>query len=453
MIDLLTRTVAHPAEWTALVVAGIGSAVVLLRAARRRGGPGSTRWIEWMVPLALLAGALASARGREVATLVAVSGVKATALSGFVVHRHGQTADGIWLFLLLCAAVVLLAAVLRVGWTRSAPDPLLSAVALGLLGVGAVWVPGALLAGGLLAGVAAVASRDRRTGADGLLGVAAVVSAVSAVAAAEAELAHALALIDLPLMLPRMRPLAAAWWGVAGGALMAAGRGLWLAVRGRDVIAVAAITVTAVLLVVWGATWAHTKSWGPAPQLAGLSVAVGANAPVHHPEQAWRWSGGCLWSRSDGGWSSREWGRISLRHRLSPCPVDQATPRLADRPVIVVDGATPAADLLALGAPGELTLLVRLAADPGPRWMEPWRWATDTLPVLTAAAEGPWRALPDAVVVRGAALPDALSDAVRLDVVLVPEPAATVADVLARCVVLRQLHPIGLRCALGAGDW
>jgi hypothetical protein len=208
------------------------------------------------------------------------------------------------------------------------------------------------------------------------------------------------------------------------------------------------------ILAAWTPPWQASRAWGPAHQLAGLAEGQGSAAPVHPPEQPWRWTGGCAWRPVQGGWRGHDWGTPSDRHQSAACA--GAAPALPERPTLLLDADQRLDVLDALGAPGEVRVLVRLDEEAGPQAIEPWRWATEALAVVVPQgdprASRRWPLRSDVVVVPGE-LPESLPERFGLDLVLVATPELTLADALRRCAEARRRVPLGLRCAVGVGDW
>jgi hypothetical protein len=128
-------------------------------------------------------------------------------------------------------------------------------------------------------------------------------------------------------------------------------------------------------------------------------------------------------------------------------------------PLFAVPADTPVQELAGwtTETPGDVGILVRLESDPPSRLAE-WRLSEVRIGVRPPPVEGDPRTQPLA----GAVLLDAparegelaawLGRALRVELLVLPDAAPTVGDLLAVCDAAVRAHPRGLQCTFAAGD-
>jgi len=412
----------------------VGGVVVLWFLSRR----GPLRPLVWWPAPALMAGVgLAMALLRESRVQIVLDGAPYAERATVARLWHAQTANDVWLVLILLVAWCLGGA-----WSH-----------------GRVRTDGPrLVVGGLLAGLAAV-SGEWRLGisaaallasalAPGALGMAGgLLAATSGFAAHLGWLGRALAGAE-PAMIALAGPLA---WGFAAVAQSGA------ALRSEHSTGFG---------IGWGlgvgalATWLATAReaqapWAPAP-LTALAE-LGVEAPEHRPSRIARLRHeDCVWHRTpqQEGWT-RLSGGLTCR-----------APDVGAKHFVVVARDRPLADVVAWG-PGEWRIVVEAHDGTLPGDLDRWRWSWEPVRVVAEGSQFrpgahavriAWRdgvpVLPGhgAAPVDDASLADALADApVRVDLLAEPDEHVTVEEWLALCREARS-HRRFVRCgAHGAG--
>jgi hypothetical protein len=313
----------------------------------------------------------------------------------------------------------------------------------------------ALLAAALLAvGAAGRALRGRSTWRE-VLGAALWCGAVGATVWLDALLLDALVLRDLSDVhgVARLAPLRPLGLGLALAAVVLAAPAAWI--RGGGV-ARAAAAALGILFVAERWSVERVLTLGPDPRIAVVAPMV----PHHVPAQANRVPWGCvLWKRGP------TWEGISLVRDLprpaTGCPTfigPGSFPR-GQTPLFAVPGDTPVEAIAGwtVEPQGDVGILVRLEDEP-PRRLAEWRISEVRVGVRQPPVDGDVRTRPLA----GAILLDAsraeddlgalLGTALRVELLVLPEVAPTVADLLHVCGAAVRAHPRGLQCTLAAGE-
>lgn len=393
--------------------------------------------LPWLLAAVLVVLGLGVASVRELSALGALADVGRGSVARYVAAAHAHAAHGAMVWALAVAGVMALPG----GWAeRRRPGREAWMVAGALAGV-------ATLAGLPRVGLAAVGVLGAATVSRPARAFAAVAAClVAAWCAAEGGLARTLAPDDAAALV-RLGPVWVARWAVvgigAGWLLERALRGGW---RWGPALGLGATVGSGVLT--WGSAAAAVLDWGPTEALGALASGSLVVAPT-----AERFVGGCVWTPANGGWDRLMLGHESPRHGIEACP-DSASPVLEDRPTLRLGADTPVEELVALGV-GEAHLLGTIGSQTVPPGLEPWRWG-----VLVVQHLDPdvlrWRPLPSPVLVPAGTepgdLPDLLRGApLRVDVVFLSGRGFTLGSVAALCGAAREAHPLGVRCAVGAG--
>jgi hypothetical protein len=313
-----------------------------------------------------------------------------------------------------------------------------------------------LAAGVLLLLGDAVRAVGTRSLSRDLLGVAIWCGAVGVAMSLEAGLFDALVLRDVSDVqeVARLGSLRFLTSGLAAAAALCAAPAIWIRSRWS---ARAAAVVVALACVAERWSVRHALTLGPDPGIAVVASVVPHHVPVEVRRVPW----GCVVWKPDTLWEGLPLVREGLPRGATGCPRPVAFgsfPR-GQKPLFAVPAATPVERLAGWTeeSHGDVGIVVRLEAEP-PRWRAEWRLSEVNVGVRFPPVEGDPRTWP----LRGAVLLDRaggegdlgalLGPAPRVELLVLPEAAPTVADLLAVCDAAVRAHPRGLQCTLAAGS-
>lgn len=458
MIGIAVDALRNPAEIGCLAI-GVGVVIARLLGLR-------WRWSSAVGVLAILLFGTRAAVFRETRAVDGVRVLPWDEWAGLAAQYHAWAARIGWLAATV-AAVVLLTDTRAPSIDRRIPGGWLLVGVAALFTVAAVSAPEVGWVVLVVLGIAAV-SRGAST-PDPRIGFAAVLAGVAAVAGAEAHL-YRVATLIAPGDVGSLDGAALARIGAWVGAGVATAWGVW---RIGPAAPLGAVVGVAGLVAVDVAAARQGLARGPVDGLDAVRPVLSEWIP----SAAARIPGGCLVTRTGVGWEGRDLGGpreardLLARRGLPGCPseVGPGTFGPLGVPILAVSGDTPTEALIGWhGSPvGAVVVLVRLDGGRAlPAWrisgvpFDVWEAPGTTSAGETAPLDPRGIPLPGSVLLKGTAPLDQQLDRVRrvsgpfarVDLLIHPTAAPTVADLLAVCRGAQRVHPSGLRCVIAAGD-